>query len=182
MFISHCCVVRWNPHDDTPPHPAAAPPPPWGQHSEPPQRFWVPHPGQPTSSDTVGMYPQIPAGLSREKHNARLSSKPPKDPVKRRRTDRRHLHPPLTHTGSRLFHYQPRTLPWWIQAERGEGRGLNIALMLPSSPSFSSAVSLWCVPRGADQPNDVSCGPPSHLLPAATSLRNIENWSRKRTW
>ena len=40
-----------------------------------PQRFWVPQPGQPTSSDTVGMHPRIPAGLSREDHIARLSSK-----------------------------------------------------------------------------------------------------------
>src|SRR5665648_710711 len=42
-----------------------------------PQRSWVPQPGQPTPSHTVGMYPQISAGLSRENHNARLSSKSP---------------------------------------------------------------------------------------------------------
>src|SRR5665647_289268 len=40
-----------------------------------PQRLWVPQPGQPTTTDTVVMYPPIPAGLSREKHVARLSLK-----------------------------------------------------------------------------------------------------------
>ena len=34
---------------------------------------WVPQPSQPTPTDTVGVYPPIPAGLSRKKHVARLS-------------------------------------------------------------------------------------------------------------
>jgi Transposase len=39
------------------------------------KRFWVPQPGQPTPPYTAELYPPIPAGLSREKHVARLSLK-----------------------------------------------------------------------------------------------------------
>ena len=42
-----------------------------------PQRFWVSQPSQPTPTDTVVVYPPIQAGLSREKHVARLSLKSP---------------------------------------------------------------------------------------------------------
>jgi len=39
-----------------------------------PQRFWVPQPDQPTTTDTLRVYSPAPAGLSREKHIARSSS------------------------------------------------------------------------------------------------------------
>src|SRR5450830_4189 len=38
-------------------------------------RFWVPQPRQPTPTPTVVVYPSTSAGLSREKHVARLSVK-----------------------------------------------------------------------------------------------------------